>query len=520
MDAATQSFYYGAYLQDDWRVTFRLTLSAGLRYDLDTPRTERYNRTNYFDPNAASPLAAQSGIVGLHGGLVFVGVNGASRHQFNYDGNNIAPRFGLAYTVNPKTVLHAGFGIVYGPSPQAAAGTIGPYGFRVQNTWVTSLDGITPYNTLDNPFPAGFQPVPGAAQGLATGAGGVIEGFLRTTVTPYVEQYLLNVDHELPGRAHLQVGYVGNRGLKLQQSREGGIDFDQLPTSDLSLGSHLNDLVANPFYGSGIGGVLAARTVGRAQLLRPYPQFTSVLPLFLPGGQTKYDSLQAKLEKRTSFGLEVNASYVFSKTFDTNTTHQDSYNPQLDYAVASQHTPHRFVAGYTYQLPVGLGRHFGSGMPRGLDAVVGGWQVNGITTIQSGNPLEVTASNTTGLSTQIEYANYNGQNPSLSGDIHGRLSRYFNTADFSQPAPFTLGTGPAYISRLLSPRLDTTDFSLFKEVHPFRETAIQLRAEAFNAFNHVQFGSPNTSVSSTSFGRITTQANTPRQLQFAAKLLF
>ena len=519
-DAATQSYYYGAYVQDDWRATPKLTLSFGLRYDLDSPRTERYNRMNYFDPNAPSPLAASSGISSLRGGLVFVGVNGVNRHQFDYDANNFAPRFGIAYSVNDKTVIHGGFALVYGPSPQAAAGTIGPYGFRVQNNWITSLDGITPYNTLDNPFPGGFSPVPGAAQGLATGAGGTIEGFLRKTVSPYVEQYLLNIDRELPGKAHLEVGYVGNHGLQLQQSREGGIDFDQLPISNLSLGSHLNDLVTNPFYGSGVGGVLAAPTVGRAQLLRPYPQFSSVLPLFLPGGQTKYDSLQAKIEKRTSFGLEVNASYVFSKTYDTNTTHQDSYNPSADYAVAAQHSPHRLVAGYTYQLPVGIGRHFGSSMPRTVDALVGGWQVNGITTLQSGNPLQVTASNVAGISTQIEYANYNGQNPSLGGDIHKRLSRYFDTSDFSQPAAFTLGTGPAYISRLLSPKLVTTDFSVFKEFHPYREMSVQLRAEAFNAFNHVQFGSPNTSVSSTSFGRITSQANTPRQLQFGAKLLF
>ena len=519
-DAATQSYYYGAYLQDDWRATPKLTLSLGLRYDVDSPRTERYNRMNYFDPNPASPLATASGISSLHGGLVFVGVNGVDRHQFYYDADNLAPRFGVAYSINDKTVIHSGFALVYGPSPQAAAGTIGPYGFRVQNTWVTSLDGITPYNTLDNPFPGGFAPVPGAAQGLATGAGGVIEGFLRRTVSPYAEQYLLNIDRELPGKAHLEIGYVGNHGVQLQQSREGGIDFDQLPTSNLSLGSHLNDLVTNPFYGSGIGGVLAARTVGRAQLLRPYPQFSSVLPLFLPGGQTKYDSLQAKVEKRTSFGLEVNASYVFSKTFDTNTVHQDSYNPSADYAVASQYTPHRFVGGYTYQFPVGIGRHFGSTMPRALDAAIGGWQVNGITTVQSGNPLQVTASNVAGISTQIEYANYNGQNPTLSGDIHQRLNRYFDTSTYSQPAAFTLGNGPAYNSRLLSPRLVTTDFSLFKEFHPFRETAIQLRGEAFNAFNHVQFGSPNTSVNSTSFGRITTQANGPRQLQFGAKLLF
>ena len=427
-DVASQSFYYGAFAQDDWRVTPKLTLSVGLRYDIDTPRTDRYNRMNYFNPTAASPLAGPSGISGLHGGLVFVGVNGQNRYQYAYDKNNFAPRFGLAYAIDEKTVVHTGFAIVYGPSPQAAAGTVGPYGFRVQNTWVSSLDGITPYNTLDNPFPGGFQPVVGAAAGLATGVGGPIEGFLHTTVTPYAEQYLLNIDRELPGKSHLQIGYAGNHGLKLQQSREGGIDFDQLPTSDLSLGSHLNDLLPNPFFNVITTGTLAAAQVSRAQLLRPYPQFTGVLPLFLPGGQTKYDSLQVKYDKRMSYGLQVNASYVFSKSFDTNTTHQDSYNPSLDYAVSSQHSPHRVVLGYIYQLPVGDGRTFGAHMPKAADALVGGWQVNGITTLASGNPLEITASNVSGLGTQVEYANYDGTNPSLGGDIHSRLARYFNTA--------------------------------------------------------------------------------------------
>jgi hypothetical protein len=120
----------------------------------------------------------------------------------------------------------------------------------------------------------------------------------------------------------------------------------------------------------------------------------------------------------------------------------------------------------------------------------------------------------------MEYANYDGTNPTLPGDIHNRLARYFNTAAFSQPAAYTLGNASAYISRLLSPRLVTTDFSVFKEFHPYREMSLQLRGEAFNAFNHVQFGPPNTSVNSTSFGQITSQANSPRQLQFGAKLLF
>lgn len=516
---ASQSYYLAEFLQDDWRVTHKLTLNLGVRYDLDTPRTERYNRTNFFDPNVASPLSTQLG--GTRGGLVFVGVNGQSRHQYNMDTNNLAPRVGFSYAATPTTVVHGGAAIVYGPSAQAAAGTVGPYGFRVQNTWVSSLDGITPYNTLDNPFPNGFQAPPGAAAGVLTGVGGQIEGAIRNTPTPYAEQWDLDVQQAVTRDTTFELAYVANRARKQQQSREGGIDFDQLPVADLALGSHLNDSVANPFFGTITTGSLAAATTSRGQLLKQFPQYSSVLPLFLSGGNTQYDALQFRLNKRFNQGLQVQASYVWARNFDNGTTHQDSFNPMNDFAVSSQDVRNRFVASYIYELPIGRGHAFGSHMSYWEDFLAGGWQVNGITTLQGGTPLQISASNS--LSTfnfQTLYANTNFQNASLSGDIHTRLNKYFNTADFSQPAAFTLGNGPAYYNNLRAPGLDSTDLSLFKEVQAVERLRVQFRAEMFNAFNHVQFGSPDTNVTDASFGHITSQANSPRQVQFGLKLLF
>jgi len=516
---ASQSYYLAEFLQDDWHITHKLTLNLGVRYDLDTPRTERYNRTNYFDPNVASPLSNQ--FAGTKGGLVFVGVNGQSRHQYNIDSNNVAPRFGFAYAATPTTVVHGGAAIVYGPSAQAAAGTVGPYGFRVQNTWVSSLDGITPYNTLDNPFPNGFQAPPGAAAGVLTGVGGQIEGAIRNTPTPYSEEWDLDVQQTVARDTTFELAYVANRGHKQQQSREGGVDFNQLPIADLALGSHLNDSVANPFYGTITTGALAAATTSRGQLLEQFPQFTSVLPLFLSGGNTQYDALQARLNKRFSKGLQVQASYVWARNFDNGTTHQNSFDPMSDFAVSSQDVRNRFVASYIYELPVGRGRTFGRTMSRWEDVVVGGWQVNGITTFQGGTPLQISASNSlSSFNFQTLYANTNFQNASLSGNIHQRLNKYFNTADFSQPAAFTLGNGPAYYNNLRAPGLDSTDLSLFKEFQAVERLRVQFRAEMFNAFNHVQFGSPDTKVTDASFGQITSQANSPRQVQFGLKLLF
>jgi hypothetical protein len=518
-DDASQSYYFAEYLQDDWRVNHKLTLNLGMRFDLDTPRTERYNRMNYFDPTALSPLAAQT--PGLSGGLVFVGTDGHSRYQYRADTNNLAPRLGFSYAVLPSTVIHGGGAIVYGPSAQAAAGTVGPYGFRVQNSWVSTLDGITPFNTLDNPFPNGFQPPPGAAAGLLTGVGGQIEGVIRNTPTPYAIEWDLDVQHTLSRDSTIDVAYVGNRGRKQQQSREGGIDFDQLPVSYLSLGSQLEASVANPFYGFITAGSLNQPTTTRGQLLRQFPQYTSMLPLFLSGGNTQYDALQVRVNKRFNQGLQVQASYVLAKTFDNGTNHQNSFDPMADFAVSSQDIHQRFVGSYIYQLPIGRGQRFGGNMSRWEDLAVGGWQINGITTLQGGTPLQISASNSlSGFDFQTLYANTNFQNASLSGDIHKRLNAYFKTSDFSQPAPFTLGNGPAYYDNLRSPSLDSTDLALFKEFSTVERLKIQFRAEAFNAFNHVQFGSPDTGVTDSSFGQITSQANSPRQVQFGLKLLF
>jgi hypothetical protein len=306
----------------------------------------------------------------------------------------------------------------------------------------------------------------------------------------------------------------------LQRNTESGLDIDQINPVYLSLGSHLNGLVPNPFYGIINSGVLAAPQVSRAQLLRPYPQFTSVIPLFSSGSSSTYHSLQVRFSKRYSRGLQFEGSYVWSKVIDNGSSHQDSYNILADRAVTSYDIPHRFVVGYIYELPFGRGRRFGANAPAAVNWILGGWQANGITTVQSGSPLAISASNVSGLGNPTERANNNGTSPVLSGDVHDRLNRYFNTSVFSQPAPFTLGNTGAYLSDLRGPNVNNTDFSLFKEFFPREYIRVQFRAEALNIFNRVQFSNPNTSVTSTSFGVISGQANSPRQVQFGLKILF
>jgi hypothetical protein len=166
-NVASQSFYQAFYIQDDFRITRKLTLNLGLRYDFDTPRTERFDRMSWFDPSLASPLA--TAVPGLTGGLRFVGTDGNNRSQYTGDWNNLAPRLGLAYQLDNKTAIRAAFAQLFGPSTLAAQGTVGPYGFRVETPWVATLDGITPLNRLSNPvprwLPAGSRRFAGRADG-------------------------------------------------------------------------------------------------------------------------------------------------------------------------------------------------------------------------------------------------------------------------------------------------------------------------------------------------------------------
>lgn len=255
-------------------------------------------------------------------------------------------------------------------------------------------------------------------------------------------------------------------------------------------------------------------------MLRPYPQFTSVIPLFSSGSSSTYHGLQIRFSKRYSHGLQFEGSYAWSKVVDNGSSHQDSYNILPDRSVTSYDIPHRFVIGYIYELPFGRGRRFGSNASGPVNWVLGGWQFNGITTLQSGGPLSISASNVSGLGNPVERANNSGHSAASSGDVHQRLNRYFDTSVFSQPAPFTLGNVSPYISDLRAPYVNNFDLSLFKEFFPREYLRIQFRAEFLNAFNRVQFSAPNTSVTSTSFGVISSQANSPRQIQFGLKLLF
>ena len=521
---AMQVKYYGGYLQDDWKLTDKLTLNLGLRYEYESPRTERYNQLTNFDFGAKPPLTAPG--LNLQGALSFVGVNGNPREQWNPDRNNIAPRIGFAWNVAPKTVVRGGGGIFYAAMTGVggASGAFGVSGFEATTSLVTSLNGVTPLNYLDNPYPTGINQPTGSKLGAATLLGQNIRFSDRDIHNSYSVQWNLNVQRELPGQMVLEVGYAGNRGLKLQQD----LELNQLPDSALALGDGLRVQVANPFFGQITTGALASSTVTRAQLLRPYPHYLSVVSTNAPFASSNYHALMASLQRRFSKGLTVNGSYTFSKLIDlatgqfagetlSNTPIQNWNNFKLDRSLSALDAPHRLVINGLYALPFGAGRRF---HPTGVGgAILNGWEMSAIYTFQSGGPLAFSSA------TNTNFSQGGGQRPNLVGDPkladgEQTLTRWFNTAAFVPPAAYAFGTAPRSIGSVRSHGISGTDFSVVKNTRLYESVALQFRAEFFNLTNTVRFAPPNTSQGSNAFGQVTAQSNQPRVVQFALKLIY
>ncbi len=312
---------------------------------------------------------------------------------------------------------------------------------------------------------------------------------------------------------------------------EGNYNIDQLTPNAIALGTKLQQSVANPFYGIITTGPEAAATVPLAYLMAPFPQFTTVYASFPTGGYSDYNSFQLKVEKRFSHGLTTLLSFTGQKLIDDfsqlsnvgNSTGgiQNIYNGKGERAVSSNDRSRRLVISGTYEFPLGRGKAFGKNWNRAMDALIGGWQVNGIYSYQTGFPLSVTAQNTcTNCGINTLRPNNNGQSAALSGPVSQRLNEYFNTSVFSQPAPFTFGNAPRTLPDVRGPSSEDIDFSLFKIFHPLERLSVEFRAEAFNLLNQVVFGLPNVSLNSNQFGVISSQANSPRTIQFGLKLLF
>lgn len=502
---STQGVYYGVYAQDDWRATDRLSLNLGVRWDVGIGDREKYNRLAYFDPSSPSPLAGAVGLPNLKGVVQWVGGSNPINQQ-STDWTNVGPRLGFAYKADSATVFRGGYGIFF--YPRHIAGTNGGAVEAVRTTTMTATlnNGLTPFNTLSNPFPQGLlpalndrNPLVNVGQSLT-----IPEYDFRNG---YSQVWSFGVQKEFPHGFVMDLHYWGNKGTRILNT----YNIDQLPDQYLALGNALNSQVANPFYGqSAASGILAQPTISLRQSLLPFPQYTSISQVYAPNASSTYNAGTAQVDKRISTSFTLLANYTWSKAIDDDRTPLDNYNRRAEKSYSPFDIRHQAHISFVYSIPYGRNRMFGQHQNRVLTTVLGDWNLSEITNLQSGLPVSVSrpAVIAPGASAHLS---------------HPTIAQWFNTSVFSAVPAFTFGNVGPYLPDVRTQAIHNVDAVLSKDFafgshdHPFTAT---FRAEAYNLLNSVQFGFPNNSFGSQSFGQVTSALNAPRDLQFALKIRF
>ena len=526
-----QQIYRALYFEDDWRASRKLTVNLGVRWDLAGPWSERYNRLSVFLPNAASPLAQQVKLP-LKGKFALVdSPDYSSRTGVPTNNKLFAPRLGLAYQLTPKTVLRTGYGIFY--IPTALISGADPHSDVVNsqaNTWVPTIDNITPFTLFNNPFPNGLQQPAGRDPNFEQRYWGSSPAtFFPGSGYGYMQQWNFNVQRELPFGIFVDAAYAGAKGTHLPV----GFQVDQLADQYLALGQQLSRQVANPFFGIANQGILQTATIAQGQLLRPYPQFNG---LTLPSnmiGTSSYQSFQLKVQRRFSHGASLLVAYTNAKLITTaadSTTgaletdggssgFQDYNNFRAERGLSSFDVSQRLVASFAVDLPFGQGQRLLAGLRGPASKLVSGWAMEGIATFQSGQPIHLTATpNSTGSLGGGVRPNSTGVSAKLDGSAQSRLNGWFNTSVFKQPAPFTFGNVSRTLPDVRSAGVNNWDLAFVKTTAITERIGLQFRAEFFNLFNRVEFGFPGQVLGNASFGVVSSQVNQPRLLQLSLRL--
>lgn len=548
--------YHALFAQDDYRLSEKITVNYGLRYEYEEGQSERNNRYNVgFNPNATSSYTGAAGnTVNVKGGIQFAGQNGAPTHCCDNSHTKFSPRVGISYAPTKDTVVHAGFGIFFAPVGIAAATT----GYSQTSTYspgnAAGAATVGPNAYLTNPFSGGVLLPTGNTLGPLTGIGSSFTGSSTYAFTtglqdyakryPFVEQYSLDVQHQFQHDVLVKIGYYGAHARNFANYT----NINQVPDAvmatyapgganagiSLATGPGGNK-VANPYYAKTIGGltatgVVATSTVAQGQLLLPFPQFGSIYELE-SSGYSHYNSLVVKAEKRLAKGLTVLGTYTWSANWDNiwstgsqvYSTYgpQDAYNPKAEYARSLNSIPNRATAVISYDLPFGRGKQFLGGSNRLVDELVGGWQINDEWIDQNGVPVSV-------IQTDISSGTYGTtgvggtyQRPNLVGDVHAACQAgspqshlgvygasrgasliekaYINPTAFAPAPAYTYGNAPRTLP-CRQPGYDNQNISLFKDFPITEKVHFQFRIEALNAFNTPEFGQPSTTLGITTTG--------------------
>lgn len=546
--------YGGLYITDTYSATPKLTIHVGVRWDLPGGFSEKNDLDTVLQPNIASPLGSILNPVtganqALTGNLVLVN---SSQYPSKYDNSShhhlFAPNLGLTYRLFPKTVIRTGYSltyVAYDTGDPSALGT--PINSR--NTVGTG--------PLSNPFPvlAGVLPQPlgrspaysPAIQGLA------IAGRVTTVPYGYSQQWNFGIEDELTKNSVLEVGYVGSAGTHLPitlnlnavsdaVAAQAAAQYQSLVASGDATAANdtfLNKKVTNPLAGMlAPTSIYNGATVAQGQLLRPHPQFGNVSDTSYNEGASIYHSLQASYRLRLKSAGNVFLSYSWSKllgTIDTNVGfletnsvggYQDPNNLAGQRSLESFDVPQRLVLNYSLTLPFGRGKRWLGNAGPVVDRVVSGWSASSITTFQKGFPLAFTTNQVNFLSSSFGFGGIrpnlvSGCNRNVSGSTISRLSGWFNTACFTAPStPFSTGNESRTDSALRTQGVNNWDFALTKDTALNERFHLLFTAQFLNIFNRVQFGQPNTQQGNGLFGKVTSQINNPRQIQFGLRLSF
>lgn len=524
LQSGNRNSYYSPWFNDNWKVTPRLTLNIGLRWEVQPPFSDSHNRISWMDPTLPNPALG-----GYLGAYAFEGT-GPGRSGMNSVGNthwggtDFAPRFGIAYRFMKNTVVRGGFGMFNAQNLGVPAPSDGA---NVSASFSSGNNGITPAFNWDTGFPQNFEHPPIVDPTVDNGLGATLLDPNRSTLIPYTMQYNLMVERQIGSTTSISVGYVAQLGRRI----ESGWNFGEVSPSYLKLGSLLTDNINNPAVVAAgfrppfpqFSQLWGARAT-LAQALRLFPQYSGVSFGGANFGLSSYNSLQVQAVKHTGHGVDFTVAYTFSKFIsnvpgDTSEAGpMDYWNRQLDRSVDGIDQPQILTFSYIYHIPVGSQQRFHIKGP--LDWVIGGWTVSGIQSYSSGFPINVTMNNNLPIFNpgqrpnvvSSQFKGWSGSSFDPSKDL------WLSSAAFAAPAPNTFGDAPRYIN-YRGPKQLSESLALLKDFHWKERLDVQFRAEASNPFNRVVFGSPVSNFSSGSFGSIGS-AGGAREIQFGLKLYF
>ena len=528
---------YAWWVADDYRVNSRLTVNLGLRHDIMMPYTEGDDQFTFLDINAPNPAAG-----GIPGVLRFGGNDAPDAISCNCSQiintyyRAFGPRIGFALSLNDKTVVRGGYGMMY--SRSGAVG--GRDGARI-GTGLTGINANAPVVSPNGSFKealfwdSGFRPFitgPIYNETYQTGFNGNGTGGAVTFGDPFsqpprYQNWNLSIQRSLTPSLVVTAAYVGSNGKQLRGGGRG-IFSNQIDPKYLVLGNLLTS-TTNPTNRTNVA--LAAAIVPGiklpyanfsgtiAQMLRPFPQYNSVTDIYGNVGQSNYNALQLSVQQRLSSGLTFNVNYTYSKALGTINGNRSAYIQEKSLSTTDQ--PHLLNAFYTYELPFGKGRMFNPDNSV-VRAVVSGWQITGITRYASGTPLGPFTANCNVPQAGTCWASFN---PAFTGDVKlkgdGGVAPFINVAAFVSPASFTYGNTPPTVAYgLRNPHFVNQDLSMTRNFQIRENLRFVFGADSFNLFNNVRLGSINTNITNSNFGKAAAQVNLPRVFQFKARVEF